>query len=113
MNIDLRDLNEIVTLDEINEIVKGYIEAKAKQENLALMVIKWDGYTGFNSYKESLVARKKDILAIKQIIVGQTVYFKAVNGTIDENEVSITTNASDVSSFLIRCSHGHEYNHSF
>lgn len=104
----------------LEEIINNCNKERIKEQGLALMIIEWVGGRSFDGAKETIVKPFKDLLRIKEIIVGQEIYFgeiagkhSEIYGNVEENEVSINESIEAVNDFLVECPSGHEYNHSF
>ncbi len=110
-------LDEFVNLHTIRE---KCMEANVKINNLVLLQIVWKGSRNFDGLSETTVFDKNAAIRIMEIITGRTIYFGEINGKhsdiygeIEEDEISIIEDPTEVRDFYLANPNGSKYEHSF
>jgi len=112
--IELSD-GTFITLETIIEKCNNL---KIKESDLVILQLNWDGRGG--SVFEQIALPKENALQVKDLLLGQKVYFgeiwgkhSEVYGTIDESTFEIIEDSKKVKEFLKEFPGGWDYDHSF
>lgn len=105
----------------LQDIVNNCNFVKIKNNNLALLVIEWEGWRGFEEgIKEEIVLPIENINIIKKHIVGKEINFGEIAGKhseivnfIDDNDIIIIEDHIIIQKFLLDNPDGRKYRHSF
>jgi len=91
---------------------------KAKEDNLVILQMSWNGRGG--EVFEQICLPKKKAVRIQEILQGQEVYFgeiwgkhSEVYGEMEESDFKIKKDKELVKAFLEKYPSAHEYDHSF
>ena len=105
----------------LSKVIKECDAIKISEEKLALLVMEWDGWRGFDDgVFESIVLPIEKIEVIKKYIVGRTIFFGEIAGkhsevfnTLDEEDMEVIDDPKVVGDFISANPSMHKYNHSF
>ena len=106
------------TFLNLKEITEKCNNLKIKESNLVILQLQWDGRGG--SVTEQIALPKESALQVKDLLLGEEVYFgeiwgkhSEVYGTMDEDTFEIIEDSKKVKQFLKEFPSGWDYDHSF
>ena len=106
------------TFINLKEITEKCNNLKIKESNIVILQLEWDGRGG--SVIEQIALPKQSALQVKDLLIGQEVYFGEIWGkhsevylNIEEDTFELIEDSKKVKQFLKEYPSGWDYDHSF